>query len=118
MSQATPIFPGESEITVSGLGPAFAYDVYFMGEFFDGKTTEIYKIDVTTLGTATPTLTLSQSQLALNPVNKNNDSSPASYTITGFHITSNVVVSATGQMVVSKDDVTYSPQVSFLALGI
>ena len=114
MAASTPIYPWESEVTVSGLGPAFAYDVYFMGEFLDGKVTVIYKIDVTTLGTATPTLTVSQSQLTLNPVNKNSDSSPASYTITGFHLTSDVVVSATGQMVVSKDNVTFSPQITFL----
>jgi len=117
MSQAALIFPEDSEITVSGLGPAFAYEIYFMGRFFDGKTTEIYKINVTTLGSATPTLKLSESELALSPVSKNNDSSPASYTITGFHITSNVVVSGAGQLVVSNDDVTYSPQVSFPLAG-
>lgn len=114
MAASTPIYPWESDITVSGLGPAFAYDVYFMGEFIDGKETVIYKIDVTTLGAATPTLTVSQSQLAINPVNRNSDSSPASYTISGFHLTSDVVVSATGQMVVSKDNATYNPQITFL----
>ena len=108
------IFPWESEITVSGLGPAFAYDAYFMGEFPDGRVTAVHKIDVTTLGTAAPTLQLSESQLTLDPVNKNNDSQSASYTITGFHLTSNVVVSGAGQMVVSKDNITYSPQLSFL----
>ena len=115
MAASTPIYPWESDVTVSGLGPAFAYDVYFMGEFLDGKETVIYKIDVTTLGTSTPTLVVSESQLALNPVNKSSDSSPASYTITGFHLTSNVVVSATGQMVVSKDNVTFDPQINFLS---
>lgn len=113
MFAATPIFPWESEIDVLGLGPAFAYDVYFMGEFPDGKVTVIYRIDVTTLGSSTPTIKLSQPQLTLNAANKNSDSSPATYSITGFHLTSNVVVSGDGQMVVSKDNVTYNPQVSF-----
>ncbi|HMG91916.1 MAG TPA: choice-of-anchor J domain-containing protein [Chryseolinea sp.] len=115
MFASTPIYPWESDVTVSGLGPAYAYDVYVMGEFPDGKVTVIYKIDVTTLGTVAPTLSLSQSQLTLSPANKNNDSAPGSYTITGFHLTSNVIVSATGQMVVSKDNVTFSPQITFLA---
>ncbi|HEY5915873.1 MAG TPA: choice-of-anchor J domain-containing protein [Chryseolinea sp.] len=114
MSASTPIYPWESEVTVSGLGPAFAYDVYFMGEFIDGKVTVILKIDVTTMGTLTPAVIVSQSQLTLNAVNKTSDSSPASYTITGFHLTSDVVVSATGQMVVSKDNLTYTPQITFL----
>ena len=112
MAAAALIFPEESEFTVSGLGPAFAYEIYFMGRFPDGKVTEIYEINVTTLGTATPTLKLSKSELSLNPVSKNNDSSPDTYIITGYHITSNVVVAGAGQMVVSNDDVTYSPQVS------
>lgn len=115
MFASDPIYPWESDVTVSGLGPAYAYDVYLMGEFPDGKVTVIYKIDVTTLGTVAPTLKLSQSQLTLNPANKNNDSAPGSYSITGFHLTSNVIVSATGQMVVSKDNATFSPQITFLA---
>lgn len=115
MFAATPIFPWESEITVSGLGPAFAYDVYLMGEFQDGKVTVIQKFDITTLGSAAPTLKLSDPQLTLNATRKTSDSAPGTYTITGFHLTSNVVVSGAGQIVVSKDNVTYSPQVSFPA---
>jgi hypothetical protein len=115
MFASARIYPWESGVAISGLGPAYAYDLYLMGEFPDGKVTVIYKIDVTTLGTITPTLRLSQSLLTLSPLNKNNDSAPGSYTITGFHLTSNVVVSASGQMVVSKDNVTFSPQVTFLA---
>jgi hypothetical protein len=115
MFASARIYPWESGVAISGLGPAYAYDLYLMGEFPDGKVTVIYKIDVTTLGTIAPTLRLSQSLLTLSPLNKNNDSAPGSYTITGFHLTSNVVVSASGQMVVSKDNVTFSPQVTFLA---
>jgi hypothetical protein len=115
MFASARIYPWESGVAISGLGPAYAYDLYLMGEFPDGKVAVIYKIDVTTLGTIAPTLRLSQSLLTLSPLNKNNDSAPGSYTITGFHLTSNVVVSASGQMVVSKDNVTFSPQVTFLA---
>jgi hypothetical protein len=115
MFASARIYPWESGVAISGLGPAYAYDLYLMGEFPDGKVTVIYKTDVTTLGTIAPTLRLSQSLLTLSPLNKNNDSAPGSYTITGFHLTSNVVVSASGQMVVSKDNVTFSPQVTFLA---
>lgn len=113
MFASTPIFPWESEVDLSGFGPAFDYDVYFMGEFPDGKVTVVYKIDVKTLGTSTPTLRISQSQLALTAASKDKDSSPGSYTITGFHLTSNVIVSAANQMVVSKDNVTYGPQITF-----
>ena len=115
MVSSTLIYPWEPDVTVSGLGPAFAYDVYLMGEFVDGKSTVIYKIDVTTTGAPVPTLKLSQPDLTLNPVNKSSDSAPGSYTITGFHLTANVVVSATGHMVVSKDNVSFGPQVTFLA---
>ena len=117
MAAGALIFPEEGEFTVSGLGPAFAYDVYFMGRLPNGYVTEIYKTNVTTSGSAAPTLILSESNLVLSSVSKNHDSSPATYTITGFHITSNVVVSGASQMVVSKDDVTYSPQVSFPPAG-
>jgi hypothetical protein len=115
MADALIVPEEEFEFTVSGLGPAFAYDIYFIGRLPNGYVTEIYKTNVTTSGSAAPTLILSESNLVLSSVSKNNDSSPASYTITGFHITSNVVVSGASQMVVSKDDVTYSPQVSFPA---
>ena len=109
------MYPWESEITISGLGPAYDYDVYFMGEFYDQKVTVIYKIDVKTLGTNTPTLKLSQNALLLDPTNKNADSSPELYNITGFHLTSNVTVTSSGNFVVSKDNITYTSQVTFLA---
>jgi hypothetical protein len=115
MFASTLIYPWETEVTVTGLGPAFSYDVYFIGEFYDGKVTVIQKIDVTTLGTGVPTLVVSNPLLTLNPANKNSDSAPGNYTITGYHLTSDVVVTGAGQMVVSKDNVTYYPQLTFLS---
>lgn len=113
MQGSNGLFPGQLEHLISGLGPAFDYDVYFMGEFYGDMVTVIYKIDVTTSGIAAPTLRLSSSEITLEATSKNKDSSPQTYSITGFHLTSNVTVISAGNFVVSADDITYAGQVTF-----
>lgn len=112
------LFPWESEATITGLGPAFAYDVYFLGEFFDQKVTSIFKVDVTTLGNSSPLLSLSHAELVLGPTNKDNESSPGIFSITGFHLTSNVIVSPPANFIVSGDNVTYSDELTIPASSL
>jgi hypothetical protein len=115
------LYPWESEITITGLGPAFAYDVYFMAEYFEQKYTSIFKVDVTTLGNPTPTLITSADELILESTSKNNESTPVLYSLTAFHLTSNVTVTPTADFMVSLDDLAYSSQLtipaSFFAQG-
>lgn len=121
MLSSDGLFPWESEATIAGLGPAFAYDVYFMGEYYGQKVTSIFKVDVTTLGNSTPSLHVSHAELALEPTNKTKESAAGLYSITGFHLTSDVTVTAPADFVVSGDEITYSSNLtipaSSLAMG-
>lgn len=115
MQSSDGLFPWETEALVTGLGPGFAYDVYFMGEYFDQKVTSIFKSDVTTAGSAVPTLVLSHTEIVLDPTNKTKDSTPALYSITGFHLGANVTITASGNFKVSTDDITYTNELTIQA---
>jgi hypothetical protein len=112
------LFPWENQVTVSGLGPAFGYDVYVMGEFYDQKVTVIHKLDVLTGGTASPALVLSHTSLALASTAINTNSASEVYSLSGYHLTGNATVAANGNFRVSKDDIVYASQISFLATAL
>lgn len=112
MISSDGLFPWESETTITGLGPAFAYDVYFMGEYFGQKYTSVFKVNVTTLGTSTPTLNVSHTELVLEATNKDKESTVSLYSIKGFHLTSNVTVQPSANFILSLDGITYTSQLT------
>jgi hypothetical protein len=113
MLSSDGMFPWETQVTISDLGPAFDYDVYLMGEFFDQKVTSIYKLDVKTLGAVAPTLVLTPGYLTLSATSISSNSSSSVYSVTGFHLTSDVTITSTGNFAISKDDQTYVNQLTF-----
>jgi hypothetical protein len=115
MKSADHISPGIQETDVTNLGPGVDYDVYFMGEYYDGKVTAIYKIDVKTSGGSIPTLVASKSDIVFNAVNKNSESASISYTLKGFYLTSDVTVSTLGNFLLSKNNLDYSDKLTFTA---
>ncbi len=108
------LFPWENQVTIFDLGPAVDYDVYFIGEFYNGTVTEIYKLDVKTLGTVVPTLVVSEEKVILAATSNTEDSSPGTYSLKGFHLTANVLVTASQNFAISKDDINYTSQLTYL----
>lgn len=104
-------------LTISYLGPAQAYDVYFMGEARDGNLTDIRKVEVTTTGTGSPTVITTADDLPLYPVGTNKRSVSALVDIYAFHLTAPVSVKASEGFSVSVDDVNYSSQITLVAAG-
>ncbi len=107
------LFSGDSKVVIDGLGPAFQYVVYCMGESYDRNTTAIYKIDVTTAGTADPTLIAAEHEINLYPAAINTMSEPAVFSFSGYHLSGNVFLTPSPKFLVSKDDMGYAEQVSF-----
>ncbi len=107
------IYPWSDETTVTDLGPSTDYDVYFLGEFYDGKLTAILKIDVETAGLELPTLIASPNEVTFVAVNNDEESKPLQYVLKAFHLTEDVKVNAFGKFLVSKDNVSYSNEIVF-----
>jgi len=105
--------PWEPNVAIEGLGPAFHYDVYCIGEANDGNSTDIYKINVTTAGAAIPTLIAPDNDLQLSPTSINSISEAVEFSISAYHLSGNVFVTPPAKFVVSKDDIEYSDQISF-----
>jgi len=114
MQSSQALFSWQPDIVLSGLGPAFGYDVYCLGESYDGNVTAVYQIDVTTTGNPDPTIVLSTQNLGLDPTGLNQPSQAKLISIAGYHLTSNVVVTPSSNFVVSRDDIAYADQVTFL----
>ena len=115
LKNADIFYPWNIETTITGLGPSIDYDVYFLGEYYDGKVTSILKIDVETAGTESPTVVVSVDKVAFHALHFKAESEPLEYTLKGFHLTSDVVVNASGKFLVSKDNVTYTHELIFSA---
>jgi hypothetical protein len=115
MKNADRIFPWIHETNVTNLGPGVDYDVYFMGEYYDGKVTSIYKIDVKTTGGSVPTLVASKTNINFNAIDKDSESTSITYALKGFYLTSDVAVSTLGNFLLSKDNSAYSDKLTFTA---
>jgi hypothetical protein len=115
LKNATIIYPWNAEATITGLGPSIDYDVYFLGEYYDGKVTSILKIDVETAGIESPTVIVSVDEVTFDPLHFKSESEPVEYTLKGFHLTSSVVVNAFGKFLVSKDNIDYTNELMFNA---
>ncbi|WP_276366070.1 choice-of-anchor J domain-containing protein [Chryseolinea sp. H1M3-3] len=109
------IYPWSSETPVTDLGPSTDYDVYFMGEFYDGKVTSILKIDVETAGLELPTLIATPGEINFVAVNKDEESKSLQFLLKAFHLTADVKINAFGNFLVSKDNNTYSNEITFPA---
>lgn len=116
MRSSSSLIP-DVPLTISYLGPAQAYDVYFMGEARDGNVTDIRKVEVTTSGAASPTVITSGNVLALYPVGMAEQSVSSLIDVYAFHLTAPVIVKASEGFSVSVDDTNYASEVSLNAAG-
>lgn len=114
MKLSNQLYPWQPQAVISSLGPAYAFDVYVMGESYDGNTTEILKIDVTTFGTAVPTIRLNKASITLDPAAINKSSGEDFFFVSGYHLTSDVIITPGANFLVSKDGVAYANQISYL----
>lgn len=108
------LFPWEIDNTVTNVGPAYTYDIYSMAEAYDGNVTAIYNTQVTTTGTPDPTIISSASSVYLPATAIGESSLSGSFKMSGYHLTENVIVTPSPGFLVSKDDIAYADQVSFL----
>ncbi|MEJ7643968.1 MAG: choice-of-anchor J domain-containing protein [Chryseolinea sp.] len=107
------LFSWEPEVAIAGLGPAFQYDVFCVGESYDGNTTAVYKIDVTTTGTSDPIVVPLELEVELLPTAVNTMSAPMEFSLSGYHLSNSVSVTPSAKFLVSKDGTDYDDQISF-----
>ena len=108
------LFPWEIDNTVTNVGPAYTYDIYSMGQAYDGNVTAIYSTQVTTTGTPDPTVISSASALYLPATAVAESSLTGFFKISGYHLTEDVIITPSSDFLVSKDDIAYADQLSFL----
>ncbi|MEP6735071.1 MAG: T9SS type A sorting domain-containing protein [Chryseolinea sp.] len=114
MKLADQLYPWQPQAVITGLGPAYSFDVYMMGESYDGNITSIIKVDVTTLGTPIPTIHLNKASITFDPAAISQSSGEEFFFVSGFHLTSDVVITPGANFLVSKDGVAYASQISYL----
>lgn len=108
----SPVMYAGLPVTVSPLSPAQAYDVYFMGEARDGNVTAVHKISVSTTGSSSPTVVTTATHISFFPTGIGQASLSGALDIYGYHLGGPLVITSSQGFAVSKDDVTYSDQLS------
>lgn len=115
MQSLETIVSASPTVTIHGLGPAQHYDIYFLGESPDGNVTAVYKVETTTLGTAHPVIVVTHQSLALYPTEVGKPSEASVIGLRAYHLSGSLSVTAGQDFEVSKDDISYSGNISFPA---
>ncbi|KAF2081388.1 T9SS-dependent choice-of-anchor J family protein [Flavobacterium sharifuzzamanii] len=99
----------------TGLPLSTAYSVFSISEDVVGNVqASVNKVDVTTLNVMPPAISTSISALNLGGTEPNFDPLTKSYQIGASDLTANVVVTASGNFTISKDNVAFSTSLTFV----
>lgn len=98
----------------AGLSLGTAYSVFSISEDTSGNIqSTVNKVDVTTLNVATPVITTTKSSLYLGALESTYTSETLSYQIQALNLTSDVVLTSTGNFTISKDNTTFGSSLTF-----
>ncbi|WET01438.1 T9SS type A sorting domain-containing protein [Flavobacterium sp. YJ01] len=101
----------------TGLTLNTAYTVYSVSEdASENLQTTVNKLDVTTANALVPSIRTTIADLNFGSVEQNSDSSSLNYQIKGTNINAPVIVTATANYTVSKDNTTFQSSVSYDAV--
>ncbi|MDQ6531905.1 T9SS-dependent choice-of-anchor J family protein [Flavobacterium sp. LHD-85] len=99
----------------TGLPLSTAYSVFSISEDVVGNVqASVNKVDVTTLSVMPPAISPSISALNLGGTEPNFDPLTKSYQIGASDLTANVVLTASGNFTISKDNVAFSTSLTFV----
>ena len=99
----------------TGLPLSTAYSVFSISEDIVGNVqASVNKVDVTTLNVIPPAISTSVSVLNLGGTEPNFDPLVKSYQIGASDLTANVILTASGSFVISKDNTTFSSSLTFV----
>ncbi|WDF62647.1 T9SS-dependent choice-of-anchor J family protein [Flavobacterium sp. KACC 22763] len=99
----------------TGLPLSTAYSVFSISEDIAGNIqASVNKVDVTTLSVMPPAISPSVSALNLGGTEPNFDPLTKSYQIGASDLTANVVLTASGNFTISKDNVAFSTSLTFV----
>lgn len=100
----------------TGLTLNTAYSVFSISEDIAGNAQiSVNKIDVTTLNVIPPAISTSVDTLTLGGTEPNFDPLIKNYQIGATNLTANVEVTASGDFVISKDNIAFSSSLSFVS---
>ncbi|MFH7018218.1 choice-of-anchor J domain-containing protein [Flavobacterium sp. FlaQc-47] len=102
--------------TLSGLALNTAYSVFSVSEDLFGNIQAVSnQLDVTTSSVVVPSLSTTINTLDLGFSEANYDSNIATYQIQGSNVSTNVIVTATGNFTISADGITFGTSLTFPA---